>query len=366
MSASGMPLAEPDMTPLKTEETLRRSVRARLDRLTKPQGSLGRLEDLVVELCVIQGDLRPKVSQAELLLFAADHGISDEGVSAFPRVVTAQMVVNFLRGGAAASVLSRLHGCGLRVIDVGVDADLDPHPLLQQSKIARGTANMLHADAMSTAQLQQALQIGRDTATEAIDRGNRVLLFGEMGIGNTSASSLLLAGFSGSSLAECVGPGTGLDTAGVARKLAILEQVRGRSAASPLPSDPVAAAHAMLQRWGGFEIAALVGAIGATVAARAVPLIDGFSVSVAALIADRLAPGVLRRCVFSHCSAEPAHAHLLRRIGVEPLLSLGLRLGEGSGALLALPLLRSSVAFYEQMASFDDAGVSDRPKEDGP
>jgi nicotinate-nucleotide--dimethylbenzimidazole phosphoribosyltransferase len=187
-----------------------------------------------------------------------------------------------------------------------------------------------------------------------------------MGIGNTSASSLLLAGFSGSSLAECVGPGTGLDPAGVARKLAILEQVRVRSAASPLPSDPVAAAHTMLQRWGGFEIAALIGAIGATVTARAVPLIDGFSVSVAALIADRLAPGVLQRCIFSHCSAEPAHAPLLRRIGVEPLLSLGLRLGEGSGALLALPLLRSSVAFYEQMASFDDAGVSDRPKEDGP
>jgi len=336
----------------------RRAADARLDQLTKPQGSLGRLETLAADLCEIQETLQPELDPACLLLFAADHGLANDGVSAYPRAVTAQMVLNFLRGGAAANVLSEEIGCRLQIIDVGVDADFAPHPNLMQVKVARGTANILHADAMSVEQLQRALAAGRDAAQQALGSGYRLVLFGEMGIGNTAIGSLLMSELTGLPLAACVGPGTGLDPAGVARKLAILERVRERRA-EPIPRDnAIERTMTVLQRYGGFEIAALIAAIGAVTASRTVALIDGFAVTVAALLAEQLQPGTLRRCVFSHCSAEPAHRLLLDHLRVEPLLTLGLRLGEGSGALLALPLVRSSVALFRGMATFGSSGVS--------
>jgi len=341
-----------------TEGSWRRAAFARLDQLTKPQGSLGRLEALAAEICEIQQTLQPELDPACLLLFAADHGLANEGISAYPRAVTAQMVLNFLRGGAAANVLSAQHGCTLRIVDVGVDADFAPHPHLMQAKVARGTASLLHADAMSAAELEQALAAGREAARDALRGGHRVVLFGEMGIGNTAISSLLMAELTHLPLASCVGPGTGLDPAGVTRKLALLEQVRQRSREALPQNDPAAEATTLLRRYGGFEIAALAAAISTVAASRTVALIDGFAVTVAALLAERLQPGTLSRCVVSHCSAEPAHRLLLEHLGIEPLLSLGLRLGEGSGALLALPLLRSSVALFRDMATFGSAGVS--------
>jgi nicotinate-nucleotide--dimethylbenzimidazole phosphoribosyltransferase len=341
-----------------TEGSWRRAAYARLDQLTKPQGSLGRLEALAAEVCEIQETLQPVLDPACLLLFAADHGLANDGVSAYPRAVTAQMVLNFLRGGAAANVLSAQTGCTLRIIDVGVDADFAPHPQLTHSKVARGTASILHADAMTTEELHRALAAGRDAAHQALSAGHRVVLFGEMGIGNTAISSLLMSELTGLSLAACVGPGTGLDPAGVARKLAMLECVRQRSSEVMPQNDAATQTKSLLQRYGGFEIAALAAAIGTVAASKTVALLDGFAVTVAALIAERLQPGTLGRCIVSHCSAEPAHRLLLDHLRTEPLLSLGLRLGEGSGALLALPLLRSSVALFRDMATFSSAGVS--------
>jgi len=344
----------------------RRAALARLDQLTKPQGSLGRLETLVAEICEIQETLQPELDPACLLLFASDHGLANDGVSAYPRAVTAQMVLNFLRGGAAANVLSAQTGCTLRIIDVGVDDDFTPHPQLMQAKVARGRASILHADAMSAEELDRALAAGREAAQEALRAGHRVVLFGEMGIGNTAISSLLMSALTGLPLAACVGPGTGLDSAGVARKLALLERVRQRPT-EPLPKgDAAAEAITLLRRYGGFEIAALAAAISTVAASRTVVLIDGFAVTVAALLAERMQPGTLSRCIVSHCSAEPAHRLLLEQLRIEPLLSLGLRLGEGSGALLALPLLRNSVALFRNMATFGSAGVSTKsPGSDG-
>ena len=224
------------------------------------------LETLVAEICEIQETLQPELDTACLLLFASDHGLANDGVSAYPRAVTAQMVLNFLRGGAAANVLSAQTGCRLRIVDVGVDADFTPHPQLTQAKVARGTASILHADAMSAEELERALAAGREAAQEALRAGHRVVLFGEMGIGNTAISSLLLSELTGLPLADCVGPGTGLDSAGVARKLALLERVRQRPT-EPFPKgDAAAEAITLLRRYGGFEIAALAAAI-STVAA---------------------------------------------------------------------------------------------------
>lgn len=340
-------------------EDVRQAASRRLDQLTKPPGSLGRLESLAIDLCHMQRSLRPVLDPVELLLFAADHGLASAGVSAYPPCVTAQMVRNFLEGGAAASVLAREHRCALRVVDVGVAAELDPHPQLQQFSVARGTANSLECDAMTVEQYRMAFGAGAAAARQAVERGARVVLLGEMGIGNTSAASLLLAGMTGWPLARCVGPGTGLDAAGLERKRAILERVWLRALSQGAwPGDPGDAAAAMMQRFGGFEIVALAAAAATAAALGSVVLVDGFVVSVAVALAERCSPGTLSQCVFSHCSAETAHRALLTWLGVTPLLDLGMRLGEGSGALLALPLLRSAVAIFRDMATFQDAGVS--------
>lgn len=348
------------MTPdPSNREAIRVRATQRLDQLTKPRGSLGRLEHLAVDLCAMQRTLQPDADCAQLLLFAADHGLAAERVSAYPREVTAQMVRNFLAGRAAANVLAQQHGCTLRIINIGVDAEFDPHPSLVNVPIARGTRNSVETDAMTSAEYQAAFAAGAEAAWQAIGRGARVVLLGEMGIGNTSAAALLLAGLMGWPLSKCVGPGTGLDAAGVNHKLAVLDRVWARSAAlGPLPADTAAAATVMMKRFGGFEIAAMAGAAAATASANAVVLVDGFVVSVAVAFAERVSPGTLSQCVFSHRSAETAHGALLEALGVVPLLDLGLRLGEGSGALLALPLLRSAVAIFRDMATFTEAGVS--------
>lgn len=323
----------------------------RLDSLTKPPGSLGRLESLTIQLAGITGSILPEVTPAAVLIFAGDHGVTAEGVSAYPSEVTPQMVQNFLRGGAAINALARNAGARVTVVDVGVAADL-AHPDLVVRKVRQGTANMARGPAMSRAEAEQALAAGMETARAQIARGARCLVLGEMGIGNTTPSAALLAAFSGRSPAEDCGRGTGLDDAGLQRKVAAVQ--RALAVNRPDPADPVG----VLAKVGGLEIGALAGAMLAAAAERVPVLIDGFIVGVAALVACRIEPRTVSYLIPSHCSAEPGHRMLLDLLGLKPLMELELRLGEGSGATLALPMLQAACRVMREMATFEQAGVS--------
>lgn len=332
------------------------------DRKTKPQGSLGVLEALGAQLGLIQGTRQLALHDPQLLVFAADHGLAVRGVSAYPSDVTWQMVENFLAGGAAVSVLARQHGLALQVVDAGVAHDFAPRPGLLPRKVAPGTQDASQAPAMTAAQCAQALQAGADLVSQGLP-GNALLL-GEMGIGNTSSAALLLSRLAGLPLGDCVGRGTGLDDAGLLRKREVLQAALRRHEAATEPLDALAAL-------GGFEIAMMAGAALQAAAERRVVVVDGFIAGAAVLVASKLAPALLGYCVFAHRSAESGHRlmldHLARQPGaryglahVGPLLDLGLRLGEGSGAALAWPLLQSAVALLAGMASFESAGVSGR------
>jgi len=328
----------------------------KLDHKTKPLGSLGRLESLALTLGQILGTQTPALEQPQMVVFAGDHGLVARGVSAFPSDVTWQMVENFLAGGAAVSVLARQHGLALTVVDCGVARDIAPReptpgqPRLLLRKVAPGTQDASTGPAMSAAQCAQALANGIELV-----RGlpGNVLLLGEMGIGNTSVASLLLARLCGLSLQDCTGAGTGLDAAGIARKRAVLQQALDANAAATTPLEALAAL-------GGYEVATMVGAVLQAAHERRVIVVDGFITSAAVLVASRLQPHVLQRCVFAHRSGERAHGLMLEQLRAEPLLDLGLRLGEGSGAALAWPLLQSACAILREMASFEAAGVSER------
>ena len=335
---------------------LTQALQHKLDHKTKPLGSLGRLEQLALRIGQILGTESPRLEQPQMVVFAGDHGLAARGVSAFPSDVTWQMVENFLAGGAAVSVLARQHGLALTVVDCGVARDIAPRaavpgqPQLLVRKVAAGTQDASIGPAMTPAQCAQALHNGMDVV-----RGlpGNALLLGEMGIGNTSVASLLLARLCGVSLEDCTGAGTGLDAGGVARKRAVLAQALAANESAVNPFDALAAL-------GGFEVATLVGAMLQASSERRVIVVDGFITSAAVLVAARLQPHVLQRCVFAHGSAEPGHAHMLAHLlpgqQPQPLLDLGLRLGEGSGAALAWPLLQSACAVLREMASFEAAG----------
>jgi len=327
---------------------LRAALQTRIDGKTKPLGALGQLEALAVQLGCILGTELPQLQAPQLLVFAADHGLAAHGVSAYPSDVTWQMVENFLAGGAAVSVLARQHGLALTVVDAGVRHDFAPRPGLLLRKIAAGTGDALTGPAMTPAQCDEAIAAGREVVRGL--PGNAVLL-GEMGIGNTSAAALLMARLTGEALRACTGRGTGLDDAGLARKRSVLQAVLARHADAV---EPLAALAAM----GGFEIAMLCGAVLEAALQRRVIVIDGFIATSAVLVAARLQPAVLQCCVFAHCSDEAGHTLLLQRLDAQPLLRLGLRLGEGSGAALAWPLLESACRILAEMASFESAGVS--------
>jgi nicotinate-nucleotide--dimethylbenzimidazole phosphoribosyltransferase len=338
-----------DLPPFD-DAALAARVQRRLDRKTKPVGSLGRIERLALQIALVQHREQPALQAPQLVVFAADHGIAAHGVSAYPSEVTAQMVNNFLTGGAAVSVLARQHGLGLTVVDCGVRADFAPQPGLVTAKTARGSADILEQPAMSAAQCEAAVQHGRQVL-----RGlpGNALLLGEMGIGNTSVAALLMQRLTGLPLAQCVGRGTGMDDAGLAHKHAVLRAALARHADVHAPLQVLAAL-------GGLEVATLVGAVLQAAAERRLVVVDGFITTAAVAVAARLAPTVLDACVFSHCSAESGHAAWLAQLGVQPLLDLGLRLGEGSGAALAWPLIVSAVALLGEMASFESARVSER------
>lgn len=329
---------------------LAQRLQQKIDQKTKPLGSLGRLESLALQLGMILGSEEPALREPQLVVFAGDHGLAARGVSAFPSDVTWQMVENFLAGGACVSVLARQHGMALTVVDCGVRHDFTPRAGLQIRKVAPGTADSAAGPAMSAAQCAQALSSGVELVK---DLPGNVLLLGEMGIGNTSAASLLLARLSGLDIADCTGAGTGLAGEALTRKVAVLREVllRHENVREPL---------AVLAAFGGFEIATMVGAVLQAAAERRVIVVDGFIATSAVLVAQALNPWVTQRCVYAHRSGERGHALMLAQLGAQPLLDLGLRLGEGSGGALAWPLLASACAVLREMASFESAGVSEK------
>ncbi len=340
----------------KPDDGLRFALQNRVDRKTKPLGALGQLEKLAVQIGLIQQTLAPEFNQPHLLVFAGDHGAAKAGVSAYPQEVTWQMVENFLSGGAAINVFARQNEMHLAIIDAGVAHDFGKRTGLINAKIAPGTANYIEEPAMTAAQCAQAIERGAELSRNLSLNGCNVVGFGEMGIGNTASAALITHCLTGLPLADCVGRGTGLDDAGLARKQALLEQALRRYRAAGGNDEPLN----VLAEFGGFEIAMMVGAMLAAAEAKMVLLIDGFIVGSAALTATRLFPALADYCVFCHRSAEAGHAAQLQALGAKPLLDLGMRLGEGTGAALAYPLLEAAIAFLKDMASFESAGVADK------
>ncbi len=331
---------------------LKEELQNKINLKTKPLGSLGRLEALALKIGLIQQTTSPRIYNPAMLVFAADHGIADEGVSPYPKDVTWQMVMNFCAGGAAINVLCRQNGWELQAVDVGVDYEFPADLPIEYRKIRKGSRNMLHEPAMTVDECRKAINLGAEMVAKEAKTGSNTIAFGEMGIGNTSASSLLMHKFTGMSVEECTGRGAGLDDSQLDRKTLLLKEISQKyEAGTP---DKV------LATFGGLEIAAMVGAFLEAKKQNMVILVDGFIATAAALTASKMNASVLENCVFCHQSDEKGHKLLLDYLGAEPLLDLGLRLGEGTGAAVALPIVRSAVAFLKEMASFEEAGVSNK------
>ena len=321
--------------------------RALVDGKAKPLGALGRIEDLAVRLALIAGRPNPSFERALLLVFAGDHGLNESGVSAYPSAVTTAMVATLLAGRASANAFARAVGAEVRVVAAGVAAALAPHPALIAAKVRKGTRNAAAGPALTAAELDLALERGAAIARQAIEEdGFDILAVGEMGIGNSASAALILHRLAPAALADCIGPGAGHDPEGLARKRQVLEQAAARSAAS----EPLE----VLAQFGGLEIAMMAGAILGAAAAGAPVLVDGFIASVAALAAIRLEPACADFCIFAHRSAEPGHAIALEAAGADPLIDLSMRLGEGTGALLAVPMVRAAAGLLSEVASLDD------------
>jgi nicotinate-nucleotide--dimethylbenzimidazole phosphoribosyltransferase len=322
-----------------------------LDRLTKPVGSLGRLEELAAQYVAISQELPPLMPEPVVFTLAADHGVVREGVSAYPSSVTAQMVMNFLKGGAAINVLAQQVGAQVRVVDMGVETDLGNHSGLLVHKIGYGTDNFANGPAMSQEQALQSIEVGIRLARDAYADGLRILGIGDMGIGNTTTSSAIAAVMTEQSVDKVTGKGTGVDAERFARKVQIIEQGIKRN--QPNSQNPVD----VLAKVGGFEIGGLVGLILGGAACRIPVVLDGFITGAAMLLAQALAAHCQDYVIPSHCSAEPGHRFILEHLDLYPLLDLNLRLGEGTGACLAIGLLQASIACLRDMATFDSAGV---------
>lgn len=328
------------------------AARARQDTLTKPPGALGRLEDLAVRLAAMQGNERPRVDNIRIVVFAGDHGVAAEGVSAFPQEVTAAMVRNFAHGGAAISVMARHLDASLEVINLGTVVDLEPLDGVIDKRLGAGTANFTRGPAMTEEQFWDALHTGRQAAERARLAGADLFIGGEMGIGNTTSAAALACALLPAPARLLAGPGTGLDGVGIDHKATVIE--RALVLHGEALRDPVEA----LRRLGGFEIVALTGAYISCAHMGLPVLVDGFIASAAALAAARLCENAPQWLLFSHASAEPGHAYLLEALQAKPLLDLGMRLGEGSGAAVAMPLLRLACALHNDMATFAEAGIA--------
>jgi nicotinate-nucleotide--dimethylbenzimidazole phosphoribosyltransferase len=329
--------------------------KARHDQLTKPLGSLGILEEIGIRLAAIYGTVKPKILGKGVVVFAADHGVTHAGVSAYPKAVTEQMVLNFLRGGAAINVLSQTHNVEMLVVDVGVDADFSEHPKLLKRKVAKGTRNMLIAPAMTPEELQQALNVGIEAASIMIDKGVNLIAGGDMGIGNTTSATALISVLTELSPAELTGRGTGVDDAGLRRKIDVIEK------ALQFHQVKKEAALELLRCVGGLELAALVGFYVASAARKIAIVLDGFVSHAAALVAVALNPSLKDYLFASHSSQNKVHRKRFDILGVKPLFNFTLRLGEGTGAVLAMPVIESAAAILADMATFAEAGVSEAP-----
>lgn len=351
MTSSSRSFALPEVEPL--DQTLRADLQHIIDTKTKPPGSLGRLETLARQMGLIQRTTHPTVERPAMIVFAGDHGIAQEGVSPYPQAVTAQMVANFVAGGAAINALSRLSGIELEVVNAGIATPLPSADGLIDIPVAAGTRNFAHEPAMTREQALAAMQAGGVRVRHHAALGTNVIGFGEMGIANTSSAACLMSRLCGVPIDECVGRGTGLDNAGLAKKRNVLASALAHHAVSNDPLD-------VLATFGGFEIAMMAGAYLAAAQARMTILVDGFIATSALLVADAFAPALREYCVFAHASNEAGHRRMLDHFGALPLLSLDMRLGEGTGAALAVPLLRAAVAFVNEMASFESAGVANR------
>ncbi len=332
--------------------SLKPAILAHLDDLTKPQGSLGRLEDMALRYCLATGTATPRLGKARICCFAGDHGVSVEGVSAFPREVTPQMVYNMLAGGAAINVFARHAGAELKVVDMGVDADFANAPGLIHRKVARGTANLAVGPAMTVAQTTQALETGIALAAEAADEGVTLLGTGEMGIANTTPATALFAAYLGLKPSDITGRGTGVSDGGLQHKIAVIE--RGLSANQAALGDPFTTLAAL----GGFEIAGIAGLVLGGAARRIPVVVDGFISTAGALAALRLQPAVADYIFFSHLSDERGHRFVMKALALNPLLDLNMRLGEGTGGALAMTLIAASIKMYNEMATFSGAHVS--------
>lgn len=337
------------------DQSLAQAAQAHLDNLTKPRGSLGRLEDLALQLCLIQGGKPPKADPARVYTVAGDHGVVDEGVSPFPQEVTRQMVLNFLNGGAGINVLANTAGAQLFVVDAGSKGpDFDEHPQLIRAKVAQGTANLSKGPAMSIDQCLSALLLGVDLADRALADGVRVLGTGEMGIGNTTPSTALFCAYLGLPPEAMTGPGAGLNSVAVANKTEVIKRGLEANAAAVASGDALE----ILAALGGLEIACLTGLILGGAKNRQLVCVDGFISTAACVAAWKLCPAIAEYVVLSHASAEPGHRLATQALGKKPLLDLGMRLGEGTGAAVAMFLVRSAASIYNDMATFDQAGVS--------
>ena len=330
------------------------SIQSHLDDLTKPQGSLGRLEEIAMQYCLATHTATPTLGKMRIYCFAGDHGVANEGVSAFPKEVTPQMVLNMLGGGAAINVFTRHVGAELRIVDMGVDTDFANLPGLINRKVKRGTANMTKGPAMTRLEVTQALESGIALATDAAAEGVTLLGTGEMGIANTTPATALFAAYLGMVPAEITGRGTGLNEDGVRHKQAVIEK-----ALAVNPSDPATPLET-LAALGGFEIAGITGLILGAAASRIPVVVDGFISSAGALAAMRLQPEVAPYLFFSHVSQERGHRAIMERLAIRPILDLNLRLGEGTGAALAMNIIAAAIKMYNEMATFSSAHVSHR------
>ena len=336
------------------DEPAMRSARARQNTLTKPPGSLGRLEELSIQLAGIKADPFPSVERKAVIVMAADHGVASEGVSAYPAEVTAQMVQNFLDGGAAINVLARMAEARVSVVDIGVAVEFGAVSGLIQHKVMCGTRSLAQGPAMTRQEAEQALQVGVDVLNEEAAKGLDLVATGDMGIGNTTPSSAIAAVMTGLPVAQVVGRGTGIDDQGLERKIKVIEQALAVN--KPDPKDALDVLHKV----GGLEIAGLAGVMIAAAGRRIPVVVDGFISTAAAMIAVGLAPGVREYLISAHQSVEVGHRAMLNHLGLKPLLDLNLRLGEGTGAALAFHLIEASTRILREMATFDEAGVSDK------
>ena len=333
-----------------TDKSLKEAIQHKIDNLNKPKGSLGRLEEIAMQICLIQQSLEPQLTHPCHLLFGGDHGIEREGVSVSPREVTWQQMINFTRGGGGVNMFCRQHGFKLRIVDVGVDYDLADIDGIINRKIARGTKNFLYEPAMSEAELDQAIQTGCDLVDDCIAEGCRVICIGEMGIANTSPSSIWMHLFGNIPLKDCIGAGAGLDTPGIRHKYEVLSKA--------VNNYQLSTVHSPLSYFGGFEMIAAIGAMLKAAEKHLVILVDGFIMTACALAAIKLYPAAKDYMIFTHCGDESGHKLMLDAIGAKPLLHLGLRLGEGTGALCAFPIVDSAVRMINEMNNFDNARIT--------